>query len=123
MSDLFCDSSMMTNGNRRSCDCLAELLKTEFLLFLIHWTRYLLIMISLILFVMYLTLLLSEILILNRFTHSFIHSSSQSSEFNSSYFIRRDFLLDSSFDWANSESIAIGTTNDTPSCDLLVYGC
>ena len=71
MSDVFCDSSMMTNDNRRIWDCLAELLKTElwlFMRFLIHQTWYLLIMISPILFVARLTLLLSKPV---RFTHSF----------------------------------------------------
>ena len=63
----FFDSSMMTNDNRRSWDCLAELLKTELLLFnimlfLIHRTWYLLNMISPILFVVYLILLLSKLL-------------------------------------------------------------
>ena len=45
-SDVFCDSSMMKNENRRSWD-LAELLKTELLLFmqfLIHQTWYLLVL-------------------------------------------------------------------------------
>ena len=52
----FCHSSMMTNDNRRSWDCLVELLKTElllFMLFLIHPTWYLLSMISPLLFVVY----------------------------------------------------------------------
>ena len=71
MSDVFCDSSMMTNDSRRSWDCLAELLKTEVLLFmrfLIHKMWYLLVVISSILFVVRLTHLLSKLV---RFTHSF----------------------------------------------------
>ena len=45
MSDVFCDSSMMTNDNRRG----GGTLKTELLLYmrcLIHQTRYLLIVIT-----------------------------------------------------------------------------
>ena len=100
----------MTNDNRRSWDCLAELLKTElllFMLFLIHRTWYLLNMNSPILFVVYLILLLSKLL---KFTHSFFLVKMP-------HPILRIELEETScwsFDWANSELIAIGTTNGTP---------
>jgi hypothetical protein len=57
VSDVFCDTSIMKNDNRRSWDCWAEHLKTVLLLYMrfpIHLTWYLLRMISCILFVVYL---------------------------------------------------------------------
>ena len=108
MSDVFCDSSMMTNDSRRSWDCLAELLKTEVLLFmrfLIHQTWYLLIVISPILFVVRLTLITIQASQIHAFILLVKHP------------ILRIELEETScwsFNWPNSELIAIGTTNGTP---------
>ena len=107
----FSGSSMMTNDNRRSWDCLAEHLKTElllFMLFLIHRTWYLLNMISPILFVLYLILLLSKLL---KFTHSLLFLVKMPHPI---FRIELEETSCWSFDWANSELIAIGTTNGTP---------
>ena len=105
----FFDSSMITNDNR-SWDCLVELLKTKlllYMLFLIHRTWYLMNMISPILFVVYLILLLSKLLKIHacilpvKMPHPILR-------------IELEETSCWSFDWANSELIAIGTTNGTP---------
>ena len=97
-SDVFCDSSMMTNDNRRIWDCLSELLKTElwlFMRFLIHQTWYLLIMISpILLWHVWLFYYPSQ-------SDSRIHSSSPTSASDSSRWLEETSCW--SFKWTNSE--------------------